>query len=89
MSEPALVGIVEAVVGLGQALVAGDHQRGAVAIDTRGRPGYQCGMLFKCPRKWKRLKAIRWSVPVDHLSSKRLEARSIPRVSESRIQPKR
>ncbi len=61
MSSAVSLRIVEAIVGLGHALVAGDHERGAVVVV--GVTGcFKFGELLEVQRKWKGVKAIGWRV---------------------------
>ncbi len=57
MSSAVSVAIVEAIVGLGHALVAGDHERGAVVVV--GLAGsFECRRRLEVRRKWKGLEAV-------------------------------
>src|SRR5262245_12583467 len=53
-----LAGVVEAIVGLGQALVAGNHERGTV-VDISLPGGFECGVDQEAGGQWERLETVR------------------------------
>ena len=56
-----LVGVVEAVVGLGHALVVSDHESGAVLV-VRLASGFECGVGLPAFREREGLEAVRGGV---------------------------